>query len=72
MQFFYILEIKNPPFLLHTDSIEILLNTIHCFDYQWSLCGDLKVIGILMALQGFYKTLLFFMFVVQLRHCTAL
>ena len=26
------------------DSIEILLNAIHYSDYQWSLCGDLKVI----------------------------
>ena len=34
------------------DSIEILLNAIHYSDYQWSLCGDLNVIGILMGLQG--------------------
>ena len=34
------------------DSIEMLLNEIHYSDYQWSLCGDLKVIGILMGLQG--------------------
>ena len=34
------------------DCIEILLNAIHYSDYQWSLCGDLKVIGILMGLQG--------------------
>ena len=34
------------------DSIEILLNAIHYSDYLWSLCGDLKVIGILMRLQG--------------------
>ena len=34
------------------DSIEILLNMIHYSDYIWSLCGDLKVIGILMGLQG--------------------
>ena len=34
------------------DSIEILLNAIHYSDYQWSLCGDLKVIGILMGLRG--------------------
>ena len=32
------------------DSIEILLNMIHYSDYQCSLCGDLKVIGILMGL----------------------
>ena len=34
------------------DSIEILLNAIHYSDYLLSLCGDLKVIGILMGLQG--------------------
>ena len=34
------------------DSIEYLLNAIRYSDYQWSLCGDLKVIGILMGLQG--------------------
>ena len=46
------------------DSIKILLNAIHYSDYQWSLCGDLKVIGMLMELQGgFSKTLLLFMFV---------
>ena len=36
------------------DSIEILLNAIHYSDYLWSLCGDLKVIGILMGLQGVF------------------
>ena len=34
------------------DRIEILLNAIHYSDYLWSLCGDLRVIGILMGLQG--------------------
>ena len=34
------------------DSIDYLLNAIRYSDYQWSLCGDLKVIGILMGLQG--------------------
>ena len=38
------------------DSIEILLNAIHYSDYLWILCGDLKVIGILMGLrEGFTK-----------------
>ena len=31
------------------DSIEYLLNAIRYSGYQWSLCGDLKVIGILMG-----------------------
>ena len=34
------------------DSIEILFISIHHSDYQWSLCRDLKVIGILIGLQG--------------------
>ena len=34
------------------DSIEILLNTIYYSEYQCSLCGDFKVIGILVGLQG--------------------
>ena len=34
------------------DSVGILLNAIHYSDYQCSLCGNLKVIGILMGLQG--------------------
>ena len=34
------------------ESIEYLLNAIRYSGYQWSLCGDLKVIGILMGLQG--------------------
>ena len=58
-QFFYTSEIKTPiptahfaPLKESYDSIEILLNTIHYSGYQWSLRGDLKVIGILMGLQG--------------------
>ena len=54
------MEIKKPSIpIAHSaqlkesyDSIEILLNAIHYSEYQWSLCGDLKVIGILMGLQG--------------------
>ena len=34
------------------DSFECLLNAIRYSDYQWSLCGDLKLIGILTGLQG--------------------
>ena len=33
-------------------SIEILLNAIKYSDYKWKICGDLKVIGILMGMQG--------------------
>lgn len=34
------------------ENIEILLNAINYRDYEWSICGDLKVIGILMGMQG--------------------
>ena len=34
------------------DSITILLNAIHYSDYQWSICEDLKLTGILMGLRG--------------------
>ena len=33
-------------------SIEILLNAIKYSDYKWKIYGDLKVIGILMGMQG--------------------
>ena len=33
-------------------SIEILLNAIKYSNYKWKICGDLKVIGILMGMQG--------------------
>ena len=32
-------------------SIEILVNAIQNSDYKWKICGDLKVIGILMRMQ---------------------
>ena len=34
------------------ESIEILLNAIQYNEYKWYLCGDLKIIGILMGMQG--------------------
>ena len=34
------------------ESIEIILNAIQYNKYKWSLCGDLKVIGILIGMQG--------------------
>ena len=38
------------------DNMELLLESIKYSEYQWSLCGDLKVIGLLMGLQaGFTK-----------------
>ncbi len=38
------------------DNIELLLEAIKYSEYQWSLCGDLKVIGLLMGMQaGFTK-----------------
>ena len=33
-------------------SIETLLNAIKYSNYKWKICGDLKVIGILMGMQG--------------------
>ena len=38
------------------DNMELLLEAIKYCEYQWSLCGDLKVIGLLMGMQaGFTK-----------------
>ena len=38
-----------------------LLKVLHCDLHQWKLCGDLKMIAILLGLQGGYpKFLLFF------------
>ena len=38
------------------DNMELLLEAIEYSEYQWSLCGDLKVIGLLMGMQaGFTK-----------------
>ena len=38
------------------DNMELLLKAIKYSEYQWSLCGDLKVIGLLMGMQaGFTK-----------------
>ena len=53
------------------DSIEILLNTIYYSDNQCSLCGDFKVIGILMGLQGVLQNTVVFYVLGQLNHCPA-
>ena len=38
------------------DNMELFLEAIKYSEYQWSLCGDLKVIGLLMGIQaGFTK-----------------
>ena len=38
------------------DNVELLLEAIKYSEYQWSLCGDPKVIGLLMGMQaGFTK-----------------
>ena len=38
------------------DNMKLLLEAIKYSEYQWSLCGDLKVIGLLMGMQaGFTK-----------------
>ena len=34
------------------DNMELLLEAIKYNEYQWSLCGDLKVIGLLMGMQA--------------------
>ena len=34
------------------DSIQILLDAIQYNESKWYLCGDLKIIGILMGMQG--------------------
>ena len=34
------------------DNMELLLEAIKYSEYQWSLCGDLKVIGLLMGMQA--------------------
>ena len=34
------------------DNMEFLLEAIKYSEYQWSLCGDLKVIGLLMGMQA--------------------
>ena len=34
------------------ESIEILVDAIQYNEYKWYLCGDLKIIGILMGMQG--------------------
>ena len=54
------------------DSFEILLNTICYSDYQCSLCGGFKVIGILMGLQGVLQNTVVFYVLGRLHHCTAL
>ena len=34
------------------ENIKILLDAIQSNEYTWYLCGDLKIIGILMGMQG--------------------
>ena len=34
------------------DNVELLLEAIKYSEYQWSLCGDLKVIGLFMGMQA--------------------
>ena len=42
------------------DNMELLLEAIKYRGYQWCLCGDLKVIGLLMGMQaGFTNTVVF-------------
>ena len=37
------------------DNMELLLEAIKYCEYQWSLCGDVKVIGLLMDMQAGFK-----------------
>ena len=57
--FFCTTGINIPAFPLQTvhlkesyDNMELLLEAIKYSEYQWSLCGDLKVIGLLMGMQA--------------------
>ena len=34
------------------ENMRILLDKINCDRYKWQICGDLKVIAILVVLQG--------------------
>ena len=43
------------------DSMEILLKIINYSDHNWNICGDLKVISLLLGLQlGYTKHMCFF------------
>jgi hypothetical protein len=33
------------------DNIKLLLNCVNYKKYQWQLCGDLKVVAVLLGLQ---------------------
>jgi hypothetical protein len=37
------------------DNMKLLLNCVNYKKYQWQLCGDLKVVAVLLALQQGYK-----------------
>ena len=44
------------------ETMQVLLSAIKYANYNWEICGDLKVIGILMGMQsGFTKYCCFFM-----------
>ena len=34
------------------ESMSLILNAISCDTYKWQICGDLKVIGLLLGLKG--------------------
>ena len=42
------------------DNMELLLEAIKYSEYQWSLCGDLKVIGLLMGMQASFTKYCYF------------
>ena len=43
------------------DNMELLLEAIKYSEYQWSLSGDLKVIGLLMSMQAGFTKYCFFL-----------
>jgi len=58
------MEINSPPFLLaheanmkeSYESIKLLLGKIKYDEFKWKLCGDLKVVALLLGMQlGYTK-----------------
>ncbi len=46
------IPIAHSVHLTETYDMKILLEAIQYSTYQWNICGDLKVIGMLMGMQG--------------------
>ena len=55
-------KIKYPNLLKESyDNMELLLEAIKYSEYEWSLCGDLKVIDLLMGMQAGFTKYCFFL-----------